>query len=76
MLNTVSIGDIGESIALTYFLKNNCIVSKPVSNNARYDFIVEIKEKLYKVQVKTTEHIKDGKMEFATKTTNYKTKQQ
>lgn len=72
MLNTVSIGDIGESIALTKFLKNDCVVSKPVSNNARYDFVVEICGKLYKVQVKTTEHIKDGKMEFATKTTNYR----
>ena len=71
MLNTVFIGDIGESMAQMKFIKENCIVSKPVSNNAKYDLIVEINQKLYRVQVKTTQFIKNGKMEFATKTTNY-----
>lgn len=71
MLNTVSIGDIGEAVAQMKFIKNGCVVSKPLTNNARYDFIVEISNKLYRVQVKTTDTVKDGKMEFATKTTNY-----
>lgn len=71
MINTVTIGDIGESIAIMKFTQNGCIVSKPLSNNARYDLIVEINNKLYRIQVKTISSIKDGKMEFATKTTNY-----
>lgn len=70
-MNTVSIGDIGESLAIAKFTKEGLTVSKPLSNNARYDLIVEFNNKLYKVQVKTTNSIKEGKMTFATKTTNY-----
>ena len=71
MLNTVSMGDIGEQYAALMFAKKNCVVSKPLTANARYDFVVEIQNKLYRVQVKSTENIKEGKMIFATKTTNY-----
>ena len=71
MLNTVSIGDLGESYAIMKFTQVQAIVSKPLTNNARYDLIIEYNGKLYRTQVKTTSEIKDGKMEFATKTTNY-----
>ena len=71
MLNTVSIGDIGEAQAIALFTKNQIPVSKPLTNNVRYDLIIEKNNKLYRVQVKSTANIKDGKMEFATKTTNY-----
>lgn len=71
MSNTVSIGDYGEALAVVNFLSKGAIVSKPLSNNARYDLIVEINHRLYRVQVKATNAIKEGKMEFATKTTNY-----
>lgn len=70
-MNTVMIGDIGESLAIASFTKAGFIVSKPLSNNASYDLIVEYNNRLYKVQVKTTNSEKDGKMVFATKTTNY-----
>lgn len=70
-MNTVNIGDIGEAIAIAQFTKAGFIISKPLSNNARYDFIVEYNNKLYKIQVKTTSSIKEGVMVFATKTTNY-----
>ena len=50
MLNTVSIGDIGEAVAQMKFIKNGCVVSKPLTNNARYDFIVEINN--YKTIIK------------------------
>ena len=49
MLNTVSVGDIGESVAIMNFIKNDFIVSKPLSNNARYDLIIEKNNILYKV---------------------------
>lgn len=71
MINTVSMGDIGEQYAALMFSKKGCTVSKPLTNNARYDLVVEIQGKLYRVQVKSTECAKDGKMVFATKTTNY-----
>lgn len=71
-MNTVNIGDIGEAIAIAKFTQNGFVVSKPLSNNARYDFIVEYNNKLYKVQVKTTLNIKDESvMIFGTKSTNY-----
>lgn len=71
-MNTVSVGDLGEVMAITKFTQADCIVSKPFSNNARYDLIVEINNKLYRVQVKTTTSIKDAAaMVFSTKTTNY-----
>ena len=71
MLNTVSIGDLGESYAIMQFTQVQAIVSKPLTNNARYDLIIELNHRLYRIQVKTTNAVKDGKMEFATKTTNY-----
>lgn len=71
MLNTVTIGDIGEAQAIALFTKKQIPVSKPLTNNVRYDLIIEKDNKLYRVQVKSTVNIKDGKMEFATKTTNY-----
>ena len=71
MLNTVTIGDIGEAQAIALFTKKQIPVSKPLTNNVRYDLIIEKDNKLYRVQVKSTANIKDGKMEFATNTTNY-----
>jgi len=71
MLNTVTIGDMGEAQAIALFTKKQIPVSKPLTNNVRYDLIIEKDNKLYRVQVKSTANIKDGKMEFATKTTNY-----
>ena len=41
MLNTVSIGDIGEAQAIALFTKNQIPVSKPLTNNVRYDLIIE-----------------------------------
>ena len=70
-MNTVSIGDIGEAMAIADFTKAGFVVSAPLSNNARYDLIIDNGEKIYRVQVKTTESVKDEKMIFATKTTNY-----
>lgn len=70
-MNTVGIGDIGEAMAIADFTKAGFVVSTPLSNNARYDLIIDNGQKIYRVQVKTTESIKDDKMVFSTKTTNY-----
>ena len=48
-MNTVSIGDIGEAMAIADFTKAGFGVSKPLSNNLRYDLIVDFNGNLYKV---------------------------
>ena len=63
-MNTVGIGDVGEAIAVVEFTQQGFMVSKPLSNNARYDLIVDKDNKLYRVQVKTTQSIKDGNLFF------------
>lgn len=40
-MNTVNIGDIGEAMAIADFTKAGFIVSAPLSNNARYDLIID-----------------------------------
>lgn len=70
-MNTVLIGDIGEAMAIADFTKAGIGVSKPLSNNLRYDLIIDVNGRLYKVQVKTSSVIKEDKMVFSTKTTNY-----
>ena len=71
MSENVFIGDIGEQIAICMFVKSYFTVSRPITNNSKYDFIVDINNKLYKVQVKTTKSLKNNVMHFSTKTTNY-----
>ena len=47
------IGDITEYKFVVYCLEHNIAISKPVSNNLPYDFIIDINGRLLKVQVKT-----------------------
>ena len=51
-MNSKDKGNIGEAVFLMEMLKAGCIVSKPFGDNARYDFIVDVNNKLYKFQVK------------------------
>lgn len=48
-MNTVSIGDIGEAMAIADFTKTGFGVSKPLSNNLQYDLIIDINGILYRV---------------------------
>lgn len=65
------IGDIGQAEITARLLHyENIIVSKPVSDNEPYDLIVDIENKLYRVQVKTTETVKNNSMIFAASITN------
>ena len=49
------------------------MVSKPLVQSSRYDFIVDIKHKLYKIQVKTASLKEDAYIEFATSTSHTNT---
>lgn len=62
-MNTKQKGNVGLGSAIGYFTKNNNIVSIPLNDSQSYDIIVEIDNKLERVQVKTTTE--------KTKTDNY-----
>lgn len=68
---TKRIGDIGEAKVIAKLLEYpNISVSKAVTDNDKYDIVIDIEGMLFRVQTKTTEYIKDNKMEFATSVTN------
>lgn len=51
-MNSKNYGDIAELAVATKFAQKRFIVSRPLSDNAPYDLIVDIEGQLYKVQVK------------------------
>lgn len=46
-------GDIGEAMFITACIKHGFCVSKPFSQDSRYDLIVDTGDKIYRVQVKS-----------------------
>lgn len=50
--NSKTIGDLAELKAATMFAEQGCYVSRPLTDNAPYDLIVDQDGKLLKVQVK------------------------
>lgn len=73
MLSTHFIGEITEQQVALEFLKLGIMVSKPLVQSSRYDFIVEINTKLYKIQVKTCTLKEDAFLEFSTSTSHTNT---
>ena len=74
MLSSHFIGEITEQQVAIEFLKLGYMVSKPLVQNSRYDFVLEVQNKLYKVQVKTaTAKEDDSFIEFATSTSHTNT---
>lgn len=68
---TKRIGNIGEQAIITELLQYpDIIVSKPITDNEPYDIIIDYKGVLYRVQIKTTEFVKDNTMRFCTSITN------
>jgi len=75
MLNTHFTGEITEQQVAIEFLKLGIQVSKPLVQCSKYDFVVDIHDKLYKVQVKTCRLKEDGSyIEFSTATSHTNTK--
>lgn len=54
MLNTQTQGAITEQKCFLKCIEAGYTVSKPLFDNARYDFILDVKGKLYKIQIKTS----------------------
>jgi hypothetical protein len=55
------------------FLKLGVLISKPLVQSSRYDFIADINNKLYKIQVKTGTFKENSYLEFATSTSHTNT---
>ena len=70
MLSSHFIGEITEQTVALEFLKRGILLSKPVVQSSRYDFIADINHKLYKIQVKTGTLKENAYIEFATSTSH------
>lgn len=73
MLSSHFIGEITEQQVALEFLKLGILISKPLVQSSRYDFIADINHKLYKIQVKTGSFKEDAYLEFATSTSHTNT---
>jgi len=51
-MNSKDVGNITEIKVMSFFIEKGFTVSKPFGDNARYDLIVDINNKLYRVQCK------------------------
>lgn len=74
MLSSHFIGEITEQQVVLEFLKLGILISKPLVQSSRYDFIADIKNQLYKIQVKTGTFKENAYLEFATSTSHTNTK--
>jgi hypothetical protein len=74
MLSSHFIGEISEQTAALEFLKLGYMVSKPLVQSSKYDFVVEINHVLYKIQVKTGQLKENAYIQFATSTSHTNTK--
>ena len=74
MLSSRFIGEITEQKVALEFLKLGILISKPLVQSSRYDFIADINNHLYKIQVKTcTERENGNYFDFATSTSHTNT---
>lgn len=74
MLSSHFIGEITEQQVALEFLKLGILLSKPLIQSSRYDFIADINNHLYKIQVKTcTERECGSYFDFATSTSHTNT---
>jgi hypothetical protein len=56
-MNTKQQGDVGVAMAIAYYTKAGYGVSTPLTDNLRYDLIVDDGTGLQRVQVKTTFYV-------------------
>ena len=73
MLSSHFIGEITEQEVALEFLKLGILVSKPLVQSSKYDFVADINHRLYKIQVKTGSFKEDAYLEFATSTSHTNT---
>lgn len=70
-MNTKAIGNITEVEFMRIFVGRGFTVSQPFGDNAQYDFILDVKDRLFKVQCKHMCMSAEGKLDLAATRTNY-----
>lgn len=73
-MDTKHLGAQTELQCMTYLHGLGYNISIPYGDNARYDFILDVEHKLYKIQCKTSSLVEDGAYKFKTNTTQINTK--
>ena len=74
MLNTHFQGKTTEMQVALAFIQRGYQVSQPLVSDSRYDFIIDINNKLIRLQVKTCRVFEeDGYIDFATSTSHTNT---
>ena len=63
-------GNLTELQCLAAFMAEGCGVSIPYGDNSKYDFVVDIGGKLFKIQVKTASLKDEGAIKFSCRTTH------
>lgn len=73
-MNTTEKGDITEQKFVLFCIEKQIPISKPITNNLPYDFIIEYNNKLLRIQVKTSHFTSDNIIMFATYSSVYTSK--
>lgn len=73
-MDTKHLGAQTELQCMTYLHGLGYNISIPYGDNARYDFILDVNHKLYKIQCKTSSRVEEGVYRFKTNTTQINTK--
>lgn len=60
-MNTKQQGDIGVAVAISYYSRQGFAVSIPLTDNTRYDLLVDTGEELIRVQCKSTKYKDNNK---------------
>lgn len=69
-MNSKQIGNVTEVSVMLEFLKLGYNILTPYGDCERYDFVVDINGKFYRIQVKTSKE-EEGKISFNTASTHY-----
>ncbi len=63
--NSSVVGNIGETMALSEFARRGITVLIPFGKNVPYDLVIQIENKFFRIQCKTTQRpYKEGQMRF------------
>lgn len=71
IINTREEGALGEARVVYEFQKYGVNVSKPLSDNAPYDLVIDVVGKLYKIQIKTSAFVENNATLFRLAKTRY-----
>ena len=69
-LTTKQKGNLTQLRCLSAFVQQGCTVCIPYGDNAKYDFIVDIDKKLFRVQAKTSTPKGDASFGFSCRSTH------